>query len=179
MGAELLIPAALAVGGAVIGGAGAKSQNAAIGRSMRSQAEAAGIQQNQLAQRAGLERRKRIAEARQIEGRIRVLAAADGVGVGGSWLALLRQADADAATNLQTLDTNYANQIAAVRSGAQANLDALSARVQNELLAAFAGGARGYQTGLSINSARRSLAELEPQGLDQTQPLAFGERGIR
>lgn len=131
----------------------ARAQNKAIQRSMNSQAQAAGIQQEQLVEQAAVERRRIQNQTQQIEGRLRVAAGESGVGLGGSMEALGRQAQIDQATNLAILDSNLDNQQQRVQSGLEANLASLSAQTQNPLLAGLVGGINGLQTGLSIGNA--------------------------
>lgn len=151
--------AMLAIGGAgSLFGAGtsfmgAQKQNAALRQSMASQQAAAQQQMGQVAQAAAVEREKRLKEAQQIQGRIRVAAGEAGIGMGGSIAALSRQSELDLGTNLAIIDQNYANNIAAIRSGAQANLQSLSSQIGNPILNAFSGAFSGAGTGLAIGGA--------------------------
>ena len=153
-GAEVAILAISTVATAATAYAGAQQQNRAIRRASQSQQRAADIQSAQVRQAAELEKQKRMKEAARIRGLIRAREADAGV-TGGSYDALVRQTAADEALNLSILDQNKRNQIAAVQSGATAEIERLSAGVSNELLAAFGGGLSGAQTGLQIGSLQR------------------------
>lgn len=147
--------------GLVIGGIGAatsavqaREQNKAIKKSAASQRQAAAIQVGQLQDAAEVERDKRIQDQRRISARLRVAAGESGLALGvGTPLALQNQTQADLDTNLGILDRNLNSQIAAVNTGAQANINALDAQQINPLLATFTGGMGGASTGLSIGGA--------------------------
>lgn len=134
----------------------ARQQNKAMARSMDSQARAVEIQQRQLAQQAGLERMSNERREAQAIGRIRAAAGSAGVS-GGSVAALENQAAADAAINNTTILANYRNQIDAVRTGGQANLDQLASQYQSPILAGISGAMRGAQTGLAIGQGIKSF----------------------
>lgn len=164
----------LAIGGAAFGATtsfmGAKSQNAALRQSMASQQAAAQQQMGQVSQAAAVEREKRLKEAQQIQGRIRVAAGEAGVGMGGSIAALSQQSELDLGTNLAIIDQNYANNIAAIRSGAQANLQSLASNISNPIFDALSGGMSGASTGLSIGGAVSNWTTLQntPKPTKQT-----------
>lgn len=129
----------------------ASQQNKSIQASMDAQAQSANTQQSQLAAQAGVERKKRQQESAQIEGRLRVAAGEAGTNIdSGSYQALVRQNDYDLAYNEQILNQNYDNQIALVRSGADANFASLQSQSQNVMISGFQGALSGLSTGLSI-----------------------------
>lgn len=148
---------ALALGGAVFGGAtsaaAASGQNRAIKRSMQSRADAAKAQQRQLGVAAGVEKQKRINEAQAIEGRIRVAAADAGVSTDGSYSQLLAQNDYDAAASRAITDANYRANIDYTNSGLAADFASLRASARNPILDGFVGGLSGAQAGLSLGNS--------------------------
>lgn len=154
--AGVVAPLGLAIGAAT-SAVGAAQQNKAIARSQRSTVNAATVQQNQLAQSAANEKRKRLSEVRAIEGRLRVVAADAGVGIGGSYEALLRQNDIDTATNIRIIEQNYTNGVARIQSGASADLDRLAASTRNPILDTFTGALQGLQSGLAIAGGLSAL----------------------
>lgn len=131
----------------------ARQQNQAIERSMAEQNKALEVTQQQIAEQAGLERFKSARRAHQIEGKLRVAAGDAGLGMGGTWAALSRQAGMDEAINQAIIQSNFDNQIAAARSGTRANLISLEGQGRNSLLDGLLGGLQGLQTGLSIGNA--------------------------
>jgi len=141
--AEAVIPAlviteiAATAGATYASYAAAKAQNEAIEASMKSQAEALRIQQKQLAEQAGLEKMRNIARAQQIIGRLRVAAGEAGVGIAGSYDALIRQTLYETALNEKIIQQNYLNQVQYARTAAQANMARLQGRTISPGLAAF------------------------------------------
>lgn len=158
------VSAGLMIGTAAFGTAtsaqAARRRNDAIERSMASQSRSAAVRQRQVAEQAAVERQKEIDAAHRIRGRLRVAAGEAGVGLGGSYAALMRQADTDAATNVDIINRNENAQQTQLRSGLEANLSTLSSRTQNPLIAGLSGGLSGLQTGLSIGGGIRSAREL-------------------
>lgn len=150
----------------------ASDQNKAISRSMRSSRDAAAVQQKQITEQAAIEQAKNRNRAAQVRGRLRVLAAGAGTGMGGSTLALLRQADYDEAINEQIIETNARHQNERLRSGLDANLLSLESRVQNVLLSTLSGGLGGFNTGLSINGAIESFGEPTNSTPPELSPVA-------
>lgn len=151
-------------GGAASSAAAASQQNRNIERSMQSQVNAANTQQQQLVDQSALERIKNIRQAQQIQGRIRVSAGERGIAYSsGSIGALQRQGDYDASLNDAIIGRNLSNQIARVRSGAQANLTALASSQQSPILAGLMGGVQGLQTGLSIGAAVDNIGQLRQE----------------
>lgn len=170
---------ALAIGSSVLGAAtsfaAARQQNAAIQQSMASQAQAANIQQRQLAEQAGLERLRNERQAAQVLGRIRASSGEAGISLNsGTVRALENQAAADMGLNDQVIRSNFSNQVQLVRSGAQANLASLASRQQNPLLSGFSGAAGGLQTGLSIGTGISEVGRFfntpQPQPVGNIAP---------
>lgn len=149
--------------GSIFGGIGAATsavqaskQNKALKNAAASQSQAAAIQTTQLTDAAAVEREKRIDDQRRIAARLRVASGEAGLSLGsGTSLALQNQSVSDLSTNLSILERNLQSQIAAVNTGAQANINALEAQTINPLLAGYSGGLGGATTGLSIGGAIR------------------------
>lgn len=158
------VPAALAIGGTLFGGATsamqARSQNRAISRAASSQQNAARTQAQQLSNQSSVEKLRRQREAAQIRGRLRVAAGEAGVGLGGTTAALMRQADSDEQLNVNMIDQNTRNQLARINTGLAANVTSLSSQIRSPILDAFAGGVGGFQTGLSLGQAGTSFQQL-------------------
>ncbi len=155
----------LAAAGAGTSVMAARSQNKAIEQQMDAQAKAAGIQQQQLTQQAAVEQTQREREADAIRGRIRVANAESGFGTGGGTFgALMQQADFDEAFNLQILDNNLSNNLAAVKTGADANLASLESKTQNVLLQGITGAIGGASTGLSLGQGINNI--MKPKAIE-------------
>lgn len=137
-------------GGLAVAGAG--SRNASIEEAQRMAVANAVRGQSQIAAQGGLENLKRARDAARIEGRIR---AAMSSGGGRTAQALQLQNVADASLDASIIRTNVANNIARVRSGAQAELIQLANQTVNPLLAGFQGGLQGFQQGVSISNSLR------------------------
>jgi hypothetical protein len=138
---------------------------------MKSQREATIEQQQQLAERAGLERLRNERQAAQAMGRIRASAAESGVSLAsGSVMSLENQAIADQTLNQQIIDQNFQNQVARVRSGAEANLATLSSQHQSPILAGISGALGGAQTGLAIGQSVQEFANLSQTPRPQQTP---------
>lgn len=160
MAAAVAVPLITAGIGAVTSGAiayeGAKRQNKAARRAAETEIRRGTQQAKQVNQAAALEAQKRANEAARIRGLIRVIAADNG-GEGGTYDALLEQADQDQALNLAINEQNRKNQVAAVLSGAEANILALSSHMTNALLDSITGGIGGADAGLRIGGAVNEL----------------------
>lgn len=147
----------LAIGSGIAGHRAATAQRRSIRDAMQHRRQAQTIQQRQLAAQAAQAREQRVSEGHQVRGRLRVAAGEAGTGMGGSFAAMMRQADFDEFRGLDAIDRNLAMQLDAVRSGAQADLTQLRAQAPNPILSAFMGGVQGLSTGLSIVGAAQSL----------------------
>jgi len=151
---QLALPLAIAAFSATATYAQASSQNKAIRKSAASARLAGSIQTRQVNDSASLERTKRQNEAERIRGRLRVAAAAAGLGIdGGSYGDLLNQANYDAALNQTILERNRQNEVARIQSGTASNLAQLAGHLQNLVLASVTGGMQGFSTGMQIGSA--------------------------
>lgn len=146
----------LAIAGAIAAAAtttaGAVAQNRAVKRSIASQREAQAVQSKQLQDAAALERAKGVRNSELVRARLRVAAAAAGVGESGSYASLERQAVIDSTTNSRIIDLNLSNQLAALASGTRAaNINAIN-QSANPILSAFSGAISGAQSGASIGN---------------------------
>jgi hypothetical protein len=148
--AEVALP--LAIANAGISAFGAQQQNQANRRSAR-------IRGAQLTEAADLDKRRRGNEAQQIRSRLRLIAAENGVGFGGSFADLERQADIDEQLNLAAIDRNLYFERRNINSQVEASF-------RNPLLSAFTGALGGYSTGLQIENA---YARANPA--PETRPL--------
>jgi len=170
-------PIGLAVGGG-LGFAQAQQRNQALESSMNAQNRALGVQQQQLVDQTAIERQRIERQQQQIEGRIRVLAGESGIGTtSGTALALQQQNEHDAGLNFAILDRNLRNNLAAVQTGAAANMQQLQSQAQNPLLSAFTGALTGMNSGLSIASAvdafNRDRNTPQPEPFEPVQPPQF------
>lgn len=159
------VPLTLAtgVGGAALGGVSAIAGNSAVRESMESSRDATAQHLMQLRRQAQQQRAERGREAARVEGRIRVAAAEAGAGFGGSFLALTRQNDLDAARDRTTINANLGANIARVESGFAAHQRQLASQGQNPLLAMLGGALQGVSTGLSIVNAAGAFADLRQE----------------
>ncbi len=126
----------------------AKSQQDYQSAVQSAQRKAVGIQNAQLSDQAALERLKSHNQANLIRSRLRVAAGESGIGFGGTYEALVRQADYDEGLNAEIINRNLMNGIKASNSQLQVGQPQL-----NPLLAAFMGGLQGGQSGLSIGNS--------------------------
>lgn len=161
-----LIPA-LSIGTAIFGAftnaAAARNQNQAVQASLQSQREALRVRQQQLSSQAGIEKQKRINEANQIQGRLRVAAGEAGVGLGGSAAALARQAEFDKAVNLSIIDANFQSRIALGQAQFRSTAAQTISQQRNPLLSAFSGAVSGLETGLRIGRTAEDIRLLQPE----------------
>lgn len=166
MAAGPLIPA-LSIGTAIFGAftnaAAARQQNQAVQSSLQSQREALRIKQQQQSSQAGIEKQKRINEAAQIQGRLRVAAGEAGVGLGGSAAALARQAEFDKAVNLSIIDANFQRRIAFGQAQFRSTAAQTVSQTQNPLIAGFSGAVSGLETGLRIGRTAQDIGLLQPE----------------
>lgn len=131
-------------------------------------AKAAAIQRQQLADQTGLERAKAAAEVARSLGRLRVIQADTGLGIGGSALALQRQLAYDARLNDAIAVRNLSNNVQRVNQGLEANVNETNAQLKNvttqlqsqkasPFIAGFSSGVGGFGTGLSIATGIKGL----------------------
>jgi hypothetical protein len=159
-------PITLAILGAIMmasmAGMSAYTANAAAKRNEEQQAAALAMQQQQAAQQADVEAEKVKQQAHQIESRIRVAAGESGIGLGGTYQALTRQANMDESYNLGLIEQNRINAQMNIASQFQEQPRS------NPLLAGIMGGIQGANMGLnlygsSMNIQRSNLAMQQVQ----------------
>ena len=160
IGEALLLGGALAAGGAATSAFGSMQQNSAIRRSQASANTAASAAMKQQADNLAIERQKRINTAQLIDAKLRVAAGESGAGDVGSYAALERQGAFDAGINDKILRNNYANNIASIQSGLQAQQLSLSSQIQNSVIAGTSGALKGFSTGLSLGQGIGALGSL-------------------
>lgn len=176
---------ALAVGGAAAGGytsyESARKQNAAAKASARAAKTGAAVQERQLTVQTQAEQRRRLLEKQRTMARIRVLGAESGFAAeSGDIESLLDQADFDSSTNAEILRGNLSNNLARVRSGLDADLSSLRARIQNSLLSGLTGSLSGAAAGLQIGQAGQQIfrggvdSPVQPVGV---APLGASDLG--
>lgn len=150
----------------------AAAQNRAIRRSMEANKTAVETQQRQVADQAALEKQKRLNQAQQVSGRLRVVQADTGLSMGQTFDLLDQQVVYDAALDTEIIRRNAANQIMGIRSGGEATAERLKAGTRNTLLDTIAAGLHGLSTGLSISGSLPSKSAPAPSvpswGIDET-----------
>lgn len=162
MGVPALVALAIGTGAAGTGTSvySAVQQNQAIKRQSEATRQSAATQARQLQEQASVERQKRAREAQQVRGRLAALASDAGVGLNsGSQRALGQQSLYDEMASREIVNRNLRSQIAAVQSGAQANLESLSAQQQSPIISGVMGGLQGFQTGIQIGMGFRELTK--------------------
>jgi hypothetical protein len=161
---SLALGAGMSLFGAVTSASAADSNNNALAEQGANATTAAGLNAEQLVAQRKLDRLKKNNERGQIVGRIRVAAAENGVGSGGSTAALERQALINESIDNQTADLNLKNQLRGLSIGLQSNLISLNSQMQSPLLAGIGGGLTGFTTGLQIgNTINAANAIPEPK----------------
>ena len=164
--AALIIGAVSAAASAGVAYEGAQRQNKAAKKAIESQNRAAATQTRQVQSAAELEKQKIAAQSARTRALLRV-SAADNGGEGGSFDALMQQTAQDEALNLSILEANRKNQLAAVLSGAEANLIALSSKLTTPILDSGLAGISGFSTGLQIGGAVNQLNYDPNKGANQ------------
>lgn len=125
----------------------AKSAQEYQSAQQKAQRKAVGVQNAQLSDQAAMERLKSHNEANLIRSKLRVAAGESGIGYGGTYEALVNQADYDEAINAEIINRNLMNGIASSNSRLQP-----SEPTMNPLLAGFMGMLGGAQSGMKIGS---------------------------
>ncbi len=124
--------------------------------SARAQELAMGINVDINADQSALEREKAINRAQLIIGRIRVNQGESGLGMGGSAMALMRQADYDAAANIDIINRNERNQYLSIISGRRA--PSAPNLAMNTVLGGMSGLSSGLNLGMGIDRLVRGPA---------------------
>lgn len=156
--------ALLAIGAGVSAAAGAGTsvysavqQNAAAKKQKGEAAKVASVNATQVRDQAAVERQKTLRRSAQIRGRLRLAGAEAGLGDLSSLDLLDQQNDLDTGVNLDILDRNEATGRARIGSELSSELQRLSSRYRNEVLAGFEGGLSGAGTGLQIGTGVQQL----------------------
>lgn len=148
----MALPLITAAAGSAMSGATsymqAKSQQEYQSAAQKAQRKAVGVQNAQLSDQAALERLKSHNQANLIRSKLRVAAGESGIGTGGTYEAMMRQADYDEGINAEIIGRNLMNSIAASNSRLQP-----SQPLMNPLLAGFMGFMGGAGSGLQIGSS--------------------------
>lgn len=171
--AAVAISAIAAAGSAAAAHQASVKQNKAAKAAAKTAQEAAARQAAQIKSAAKVEKGKAIQTAEQVIGRVRVAAAGAGFEDAGSYQAFIRQAAADAETNVNIIDRNANNAVARVQSGLDADLTQLNSRIVSPVLAAFTAGLSGANSGLAISNAAMRLSD------GSTAPAATTATGER
>lgn len=158
------IAAPLVIGSTIFSGltsaSAARQQNRAIRRSQESAQRAASVQTRQVTQQNQVEKLRRLREAGQLRGRLRVAAGGSGFTTSGSFARIEQQIDTDLNLNLGILENNLSNNINAIQSGLDVQTAGLQSGVSNPLVSAFTGLLGGASTGLSIVSAGQQISRF-------------------
>lgn len=136
----------------------AAEKNASIKRAQEAQAKAVALQSQQITEQQAVQRNQMTNRANMIQSRLRVAAGESGLGLGGTYQALSRQADYDAAMNQKISAINAKNNIANVRSGGAANIAGLQGQMDNPALAGIMGGVQGFGLGLGLANSIGGIA---------------------
>ncbi len=126
--------------------AAAKGQESYARESYALQKEAIEVQQGQVREQEAVERYKMQNKAQQIRSRIRVRAGESGIGLGGTYEAMMRQVDYDAEMNKLILGRNARNQIMSIRSRQQP----IRQQPMSPFLEGLTSGISGFASGLQI-----------------------------
>jgi len=139
-----------------------KSQADYAEASARSQRKAAIASQQQVRQKQAIEKLRATNRAHLIRSQIRVAAGESGIGLGGTYESLMRQADYDDSMNTRIIDSNADVDMARIAAGLQPIARAPSSMAVSGLQ----GGMAGLQTGLSIAGSMTRLKALnvKPDG---------------
>jgi hypothetical protein len=127
----------------------------------RARNEAIETTTKQIRSKEAQEKRQQISRTRTLEGRIRTAVGESGLGYGGTFDALMRQADIDASRNLGIIEENAANEIARARSGTFVAAPTPMAPTENPLMAGLMAGLGGIQTGLNMGLNVLQLSSLK------------------
>lgn len=154
----------------------ASRQNRAIESSISAQRSSSTAAMGQLSEQAAAEKLKRQREAAQVRGRLRVSAAQSGVGFGGTFAALERQADIDEQLNTLIIDKNLKAGLARVRADFTSSANQLSSGFESPFSAAIMGGLGGFETGLRIGDAQAEMAMRKVSNVATVRPGFFPPR---
>jgi hypothetical protein len=160
--------AAIAGGGALLGGILSAGEAESRNRSIRKQADntqdAARLQAQQLAERRSQQLDQNRREAAALRGRLLASSAErGGMGGGSSSDALGFSIDGSFARANRSTETNYSNALQQVRLGTQSSIDQLFANYQSPVLAGLKGALGGASTGLQVYRGYNELFPPPPK----------------
>lgn len=153
----------VAAGLAGLSAASASSQNRALGTTQRNATASADAQAKALADGRAVDQLRKRQQIDQLRSKIAATAAENGVGFGGNTAMLDAAAAASGAIDASTIDTNYQNNIDAVRLGLQSQINQLQSQKRSPGAAFLTGGLQGYSTGLGILQATQVLSKPIPE----------------
>ena len=158
MGVETAI--ILGVAGAGMGAFASATQASDFNKAERQRVQAAQqvqrVQTKQVQRQAAVEQTKSMNRAHLIRSRIRVAAGESGIGLGGTYEALVRQTDIDQAFNEDIIQQNLFAKLGMIRQP-------LIQREVSPLMAGLSGGLGGLGSGLSIGTSIASIADTWPR----------------
>lgn len=137
----------------------AAEKNASLKRAQEAQAKAVALQSQQITEQQAVQRNQMTNRANLLQSRLRVAAGESGLGLGGTYQALARQTDYDAAMNQRISAINAKNAILNVRSGGRANIAQLQGQMDNPALAGIMGGVQGFGLGLGLANGIGGIAQ--------------------
>ncbi len=152
----LIIGAGTGAMGATASAAEARQFNRYERRRVSAEQEAQLVRARQVQAQAALEEQKNFNEAHLIRSRIRVAAGESGIGLGGTYEALMRQADYDAYINSEIIKQNLSMSLTNIRRP-------LLQRETSPLFAGLSGGLGGLQSGLSMGTSITGIIDELPR----------------
>jgi len=170
-GSGIEVAAALAIVGATTGGVTAymSARQAEKAAKAQEKYEVKAFKENarQIESQMQMERFKSVNRANFIRSRIRVAAGESGIGYGGTYMALMNQADYDDYITSDIIGQNAANAIRA----AQSQLRPRPATI-NPLIAGLLGGLQGAGSGLQMGTSIAGMPKRTPATTPPTTPAA-------
>lgn len=160
--AALIIGGVAAAAGTGVAAAGAVAQNKRVNATQDAAKRAAGVQVQQLRDKASLEKRQRAQDIQRLRGRIAVAGAESGL-AGGTYDTLSTEAGSDLAFNTGIIDQNLSSEINRVFSGLDATNTDLNNRRPSVFGQTVGGTLSGLSTGLSIGGAIRDINRIPPE----------------
>jgi len=148
----IALPVALALAGGAASIYQASESNKAQKAQIKATYKAQGFQSRQIMAQSAVEKLRATNRANLIKGRIRVAAGESGIGLGGTYTALMHQADYDEMINRVIADRNAGAAIGRVRQE-------YPYQPTNPLLAGIMGAMSGAQSGLSIGTGIERMLE--------------------
>lgn len=170
----LQIGAGLGIAQGLMGVYGAYSQNRRIQEIMDLNAQAAGVEYNQIDTAAALEIQKRHLDVHRARSRLRVLAADSGLDFGGSYAELDQQAAQNESINNAITQENAYVAKQKIASGLQAGFLVDQSKALNPFTTGLTGALSGIGTGLQIGGAIDKLRDAQRQSAAESGAAAAG-----